>query len=254
MRATRLHKLGAVQSAIRSGSSDHGGQIDCAPEADSGVRGIATGSSVRRELWRSNSPRCSNWNALHSNTFCPQEQAQTALLVRAADNDPSLTLLSIDGIGAYDHIFRSSMLGRLLEMVRARALLPFVTMSNAGRGGTESSTRQKVVSKATRCLSCVPSASSKLWKRLQQQWCPGNTQRFPPRYLLALSTSKGETVVQAARKGLVEVRRNRVASEEDQNLEPGRSCARQHWRGGRSVVTTRECGKPPKDNLATCRG
>ena len=53
-------------------------------------------------------------------------------MVRATtDNDPSLTLLSVDGIGAYDHIFRSSMLGRLLEMPRARALLPFVRMSYA---------------------------------------------------------------------------------------------------------------------------
>ena len=47
--------------------------------------------------------------------------------VRAiTDMDPNATLLSIDGVGAYDHVFLSSMLAKLLEVPGLRPLLPFV--------------------------------------------------------------------------------------------------------------------------------
>ena len=50
-------------------------------------------------------------------------------LVRASiDTDPRLTILSVDGIGVYDHVLRSAMLGRLLQMPAARAILPFVRL------------------------------------------------------------------------------------------------------------------------------
>ena len=51
-------------------------------------------------------------------------------LIRAStDANPTLTVLSVDGIGAYDHVFRSAMLGRLLQMPAARTILPFVRLS-----------------------------------------------------------------------------------------------------------------------------
>ena len=53
------------------------------------------------------------------------------MLRAATDSDPSMTILSVDGIGAYDHIFRSATLGRLLEMPGTRELLPFVRLSYA---------------------------------------------------------------------------------------------------------------------------
>ena len=131
-----LHQLGAVQSAIRSGSSDHGGQIDCAREA----RWWSEGHSDR--FFRATFGGENSGEAIHQGVrigmrsipirSVHKSRYSIGHMVRATtDNDPSLTLLSVDGIGAYDHIFRSSMLGRLLEMPRARALLPFVRMSYA---------------------------------------------------------------------------------------------------------------------------
>ena len=47
--------------------------------------------------------------------------------VRAATNmDPEMTVLSIDGVGAYDRVYRSAMLSKLLEVPALRPLLPFV--------------------------------------------------------------------------------------------------------------------------------
>ena len=40
--------------------------------------------------------------------------------------DPEMTVLSIDGVGAYDHVYRSAMLSKLLEVPALRPLLPFV--------------------------------------------------------------------------------------------------------------------------------
>ena len=51
------------------------------------------------------------------------------LLRASTDRDPTSTVLSVDGIGAYDHVLRSAMLGRLLQMPAARAILPFVRLS-----------------------------------------------------------------------------------------------------------------------------
>ena len=53
------------------------------------------------------------------------------MLRAATDSDPNVTILTVDGIGAYDHVLRSAMLGRLYAMPTARSLLPFVRMSHA---------------------------------------------------------------------------------------------------------------------------
>ena len=47
------------------------------------------------------------------------------LLLAATDADPRVTILTVDGIGAYDHVLRS------VGMPGARSLLPFVCMSHA---------------------------------------------------------------------------------------------------------------------------
>ena len=51
------------------------------------------------------------------------------LLRAATDADPQATILSVDGIGAYDHVLRSTMLERLMHMPTAQAMLPFVRLS-----------------------------------------------------------------------------------------------------------------------------
>ena len=45
------------------------------------------------------------------------------------DANPEDTVLSIDGIGAYDHVYRSAMTTRLLEVTSLHGLLPFVRAS-----------------------------------------------------------------------------------------------------------------------------
>ena len=42
------------------------------------------------------------------------------------DLDARATILSVDGVGAYDHVLRSSMLGKLMEVPHLRLLIPFV--------------------------------------------------------------------------------------------------------------------------------
>ena len=42
------------------------------------------------------------------------------------ERQPDLTVLSNDGIGAYDHVYRSSIMAKLHEMPGLRKLLPFV--------------------------------------------------------------------------------------------------------------------------------
>ena len=42
------------------------------------------------------------------------------------ETNPDATLLSIDGVGAYDHVLRSAMMAKLLEVPGLRPLLPFV--------------------------------------------------------------------------------------------------------------------------------
>ena len=39
---------------------------------------------------------------------------------------PTATVLTVDGIGAYDHVFRGAMLSKLLSEPALHCLLPFV--------------------------------------------------------------------------------------------------------------------------------
>ena len=51
-------------------------------------------------------------------------------VVRAmTDADPHATVLSVDGIGAFDHVHHASMMSKLLEVPGFCALLPFVRVS-----------------------------------------------------------------------------------------------------------------------------
>ena len=101
-----------------------------------GIRGIATGSSFRR---------------LEGKTLARQFGAvvevcapfQFALSSRAGtdcvghairvmtDLDARATVLSVDRVGAYDHVLRSSMLEKLMEVHRLRPLIPFVRSTYA---------------------------------------------------------------------------------------------------------------------------
>ena len=105
---------------------------------DGGVRGIATGSSFRRMVAKT-SPRqfssevetaCAPFQfalSTRGGTDCVEHA-----VFAAADLNPQMTVLSIEGIGAYDHVCRSSMLAKLLEILGLHGLLPFVRPTYVG--------------------------------------------------------------------------------------------------------------------------
>ena len=95
-----------------------------------GVRGIATGTSFRRLVAKT----------LARQFMGEVEQScapfQFALSTRAGtdcvghairavtERQPDMTVLSIDGIGAFDHVFRSSMMSKLMDVPGLQKLLP----------------------------------------------------------------------------------------------------------------------------------
>ena len=101
---------------------------------DGGIRGIAAGSTLRRLVAKT---LARQFGSVFDSACAP---FQYALSTRAGtdcvghavrfltDSDPKLTVLGIDGIGAYDNVLRASMLGKLLE-TDAAPILPFVLMS-----------------------------------------------------------------------------------------------------------------------------
>ena len=101
-------------------------------KVDGGVRGIAIGTVFRRLVAKCLSQQyisevekvCAPFQ------FAMSTRAGTDCVghaIRAmTDLNPRTTVLSIDGVGAYDHVFRSSMLRKLHEVGNLRGLLPFV--------------------------------------------------------------------------------------------------------------------------------
>ena len=99
---------------------------------DGGVRGIATGTAFRRlvaktlarQFGKAVEEACSPFQ------FALSTRAGVDCVghaVRAVtDADHLSTVLSVDGVGAYDHVFRASMLSKLLEVPKLQPLLPFV--------------------------------------------------------------------------------------------------------------------------------
>ena len=102
---------------------------------DGGVRRIATGCSLRRLTARTLAKQfakefekeCAPFQyalSTRAGTDCVGH-----LLRAATEANPRATVLSVDGIGAYDHVLRAAMLSRLERMQEAKALIPFVMLS-----------------------------------------------------------------------------------------------------------------------------
>ena len=102
-----------------------------------GDRGIATSCTVRRlvartlakQFMKAFEAECAPFQyalSTRARTDCVGH-----MLRAASDANPNMTILTVDGVGAYDHVLRSAMLGRLHSMPAARSLLPFVRMSYA---------------------------------------------------------------------------------------------------------------------------
>ena len=114
-----------------------GARMTALTKPDGGVRSIATGGSLRRLVART---LAKQFSKVFETECAPFQYALSTragtdcvghMLRAATDAKPTATILSVDGIGAFDHVHRSAMLGRLLCMPAARALLPFVRLSYA---------------------------------------------------------------------------------------------------------------------------
>ena len=112
-----------------------GARLTALAKPDGGVRGIATGSSLRRlvakilarQFMKEFESECAPFQyalSTRAGTDCVGH-----FLRAATDANPTATILSVDGVGAYDHVLRSAMTERLLHMQKARTILPFVRLS-----------------------------------------------------------------------------------------------------------------------------
>ena len=102
---------------------------------DGGVRGIAAGASLRRLVARALARQVGGAieHACAPFQFALSTRAGTDVVGHAirlaTDADPEATVGSIDGIGAYDNIWRKSMLAKLESLPGAREILPFILLS-----------------------------------------------------------------------------------------------------------------------------
>ena len=105
------------------------GRMTALRKRDGGVRGIVTGDTLRRLVARSLAQTYAQdfEHACAPFQYALQTRAGTDCvghMVRAAlDSDPDRVVLSLDGIGAYDHIRRAAMLSKLRSLPGASAIL-----------------------------------------------------------------------------------------------------------------------------------
>ncbi len=98
------------------------------------VRGIATGDVMRRLVTRTLAQQFASQlaEATAPFQFALSTRAGTdcaALLLRSIlDLDPEAVVVSIEGIGAYDHVSRAAIFEQLLAHDHLRDLVPFVRM------------------------------------------------------------------------------------------------------------------------------
>ena len=98
---------------------------------DGGVRGIATGTSSRRLVSKTHASSGRQWKryALPSTSHCQHLRARAVFghAIRAVtEADHHATVLSIDGVGAYDHVYRAAVMEKLHQVPSLQGLLPFV--------------------------------------------------------------------------------------------------------------------------------
>ena len=110
------------------------GRMTALQKPNGGVRGIVAGDIVRRLVVRTMaqqlSPAVESATAPHQ--YAMSTRAGTECLAHAlqvlTELDPEATVVSIDGVGAYDSISRKAMLEALFEVPGGSADLPFVRL------------------------------------------------------------------------------------------------------------------------------
>ena len=108
------------------------GRITALNKPDGGVRGIVVGDILRRMVARTMAKQVAKkvetatppfQCALSAKAGC---ECVAHMLQSITDFDPEATIISIDGVGAYDHISRNAMLEGLQRMEDGDQLVPFV--------------------------------------------------------------------------------------------------------------------------------
>ena len=108
------------------------GRLTALQKPDGGVRGIVVGDIIRRLVARTMAKQIAKkvetatvpfQYALKTKAGC---ECVAHVLQTLTDTDPEATVLSIDGVGAYDLISRNAMLEGLLRMEGGDQILPFV--------------------------------------------------------------------------------------------------------------------------------
>ena len=99
-----------------------------------GVRGLVVGDFLRRLVARTPAQHYSRHidEATRPHQFALSTRAGAEALAHSlqleTDTDPSCTVLSVDGIGAFDFVSRQAMLSELRHTPEASAMLPFVRL------------------------------------------------------------------------------------------------------------------------------
>ena len=117
-------------------------RLTAVTKKDGGVRGIATGCSLRcltartlaKQFAKDFESECAPFQfalSTRAGTDCVGH-----LLRAATDVNPNATVLSVDGVGAYDHILRAAMMSRLARMPNGtQHLQSTVGTTTKGDGG-----------------------------------------------------------------------------------------------------------------------
>ena len=110
------------------------GRLTALQKPDGGVRGIVVGDIIRRLVARTMAKQIAKkvetatapfQYALKTKAGC---ECVAHVLQTLTDTDPEATVLSIDGVGAYDLISRNAMLEGLLRMEGGDQILPLCEM------------------------------------------------------------------------------------------------------------------------------
>ena len=125
---SRAEAPSSIVSAIRLG------RITALQKPNGGVRGIVVGDTLRRLVARTIAQKMIvEVEAATAPFQCVlSTRAGTECVAHACqsltEEDPTTTVMSIDGIGAFDLVSRKAMLQALLSMARGSAAIPFVRM------------------------------------------------------------------------------------------------------------------------------
>ena len=106
------------------------GKLTALSKPDGAVRAIVDGRHHQKACRQNRSPRQVSESATAPNQFALLTKAGCEcvahILQSMTDVDPSATVISIDGVGAYDLISGNAMLEGLLRMEDGDQILPFV--------------------------------------------------------------------------------------------------------------------------------